>query len=594
MGENPSIALARRLLGEGQAAKAVETLRSALRRAPQDADLNYNAAGILLESGKPAEAEYFAERAASLSPTRGLYHGLLGEVLSHLGKFPQAEKAFRKAIALDSKLYSARQNLASIRVMAFDYAEAEKLLREAAALRPERAEAPINLANVLVETGRAGEARQVAEACVAQHPGNPMAAACLANLLNYTAGAGRGEVAAAHARFGSLVTRGSMVLPPPTNSRDPHRKLRVAFVSADFKEHSVAYFIEPVLRHLPRDRVEVVAFSRVIKPDAMTARLKSVCDEWVDVKDATDAEVAARIRTARIDVAVELSGLTQGNSLAAFAMKPAPVQLSYLGYPNTSGLAAIGGRLVDSITDPSGELALVPGEATYRLDPIFLCYRSSAQIRGEDWPSAAPAREPGPPTFASFNVVSKINEPVADVWARVLHAVPDSRLLLKARSLSSPAVKDRLLGWFKARGIEAGRIEMLAYVPTHAEHLAIYRRVDVGLDPFPYAGTTTTCEALSMGVPVVTLRGAAHAGRVGASILSSVGLADLVADSENRYVEIASALARDQDRLSRLRDSLREALARSPLGDGPAFGVRMEQALRTAWSAWCDSGSSPA
>jgi len=589
MGENPSIAMARRLLGEGQAAKAVQTLRSALRRAPQDADLNYNAAGILLESGKPAEAEFFAERAVSLLPTRGLFHGLLGEVLSHLGRFPQAEKAFRKAIALDAKLYSARQNLASIRVMAFDYEEAERLLREAASLRPERAEAPINLANVLVETGRSAEARQVAEACVAQHPHNPMAAACLANLLNYAAGVGRSEVAAAHARFGAIVTRGSAVLPPPSNVRDLHRKLRVAFVSADFKEHSVAYFIEPVLRHLPRDRVEVVAFSRVIKPDTMTARLKAACDEWVDVKDATDAEVAARIRAAGIDVAVELSGLTQGNSLAAFAMKPAPVQLSYLGYPNTAGLAAIRGRLVDSITDPSGEPALVSGEETYRLDPVFLCYRSSAQIRGEIWPPVAPAREAGPLTFASFNVVSKINEPVGDVWAKVLHAEPDSRLLLKARSLSSPVVRDRLFGWFKDRGIEAGRIEMLAYVPTHADHLALYRRVDVGLDPFPYAGTTTTCEALSMGVPVVTLRGKAHAGRVGASILSCVGLADLVADSTDRYVEIASALVRDRNRLAILRGSLRETLAASPLGDGPAIGERMERAIRSAWSGWCAS-----
>lgn len=590
MGENPSIAMARRLLGEGQAAKAVETLRSALRRAPQDADLNYNTAGVLLESGKPAEAEFFAERAAALVPTRGLYHALLGEVLSHLGKFPQAEKAFRKAVAMDAKLYSARQNLASIRVMAFDYEEAERLLREAASLRPERAEAPINLANVLVETGRAPEARQVAQACVAQNPSNPMAAACLANLLNYTPGAGRAEVAAVHARFGAMVARGVFELPPAPNSRDPGRTLRVGFVSADFKEHSVAYFIEPVLRHLPRSRVKVVGFSRAVKPDAMTDRLKAVCDEWVDIKDATDAEVAARIREAGIDVAVELSGLTQGNSLAAFAMKPAPVQVSYLGYPNTTGLAAIGGRLVDSITDPPGEPDLVPGEVTHRLDPIFLCYRSAAQIRGEAWPAEAPAREPGPFTFASFNVVSKISERVVDVWAGVLRAVPGSNLLLKARSLGSPAVKERLLGWFQARGVDPERIEILAYVPTHADHLAIYKRVDVGLDPFPYAGTTTTCEALSMGVPVVTLRGSAHAGRVGASILTCVGLADLVAESTDRYVEIASALARDRARLTSLRGSLRATMAASPLGDGPAMGERMERAIRGAWAAWCASG----
>jgi protein O-GlcNAc transferase len=586
MSAHPGMVNAQRLLAAGEWAKALESIRSAARRSPQDADLHYYAAGILLEAGRPAEAEYFAERAAALMPKRGLYFGLLGEVASHLGKYAAAEKAFRKALSLDDKLYSSRQNLANLRVMAFDHDEAERLLREAMALRPERAEAPVNLANILVETARIGEARAVAEACAERHPHDPLAAACLANLLNYAPGVGPGVVAAAHERFAALVERGVAPMPLIEVDRDPGRVLRIAFVSADFKEHSVAYFIEPVLRHLPRDRVRVVGVSRAIKPDETTAILRSACDEWIEAKDLTDDQIAAAVRAAKIDVLIELSGLTQGNSLSAVARQPAPVMLSYLGYPNTSGLSRLAGRLVDATTDPPGEPSPAGG-TPIRLDPVFLCYRPAAVLKGEAWPDAAPPRAPGPPTFASFNVVSKINEPVADAWAAILRAVPGSRLLLKARSLSSPSLRARLAGWFADRGVEADRVELVPYVASHVEHLALYQRVDVALDPFPYNGTTTTCEAMSMGTPIVTLRGRSHAGRVGASLLSAVGLPDLIAETPEAYIRLAAGLIADDPRLADLRGTLRRRLADGPLGDGPGMGVRMEAAIRSAWASWC-------
>lgn len=589
MGEHPAIAMARRQLSEGQGEKGLETIRAALRRAPADPELNYNAAGILLEAGKPDQAQYFAERAAGLAPQRGLYRSLLGEVLMHLGKFAAAEKSFREAIRLDGKLYSARHNLANIRINALDYEEAETLLREAWALRPERAEAPVNLANVLVETARAAEGRAVAEACQAKHPHDPLAAACLANLLNYAPGVDRGTVAAAHARFGELIGRTASVLPPAPIDRSPDRPLRVAFVSADFREHSVAYFIEPVLRHLPRGAMHVIAVSRVLKPDAMTARLRALADEWIDASAMGDRRLAEEIRAHRVDVCIELSGLTQGNALGAMAMRPAPVQLSYLGYPNTSGLAAIGGRLADAITDPPAEGPVRKGEQTLRLDPVFLCYRSAAQVRGEAWDREAPARDasrPGP-VFASFNVMSKMNEPLADAWAQALHRTPGSRLLLKARSLGGKALRARITAWFEARGISADRLELVDYVPSHADHLALYRRVDVALDPFPYNGTTTTCEALSMGVPVVTLRGASHAGRVGASLLTAAGAPELITETADGYAAAAAALAQDPGRLAEYRRTLRGRLMDGPLGDGPAMGARMAAAIRSAWRAWC-------
>lgn len=588
MADHPAIFLARKLLTEGKPDHAFEALRGALARAPSNADLHYNAAGILMESGRYDQAQFFAERAAALAPKAGLYVSLFGETLMHTGKFPNAEKQFRAALKLDAKLYSARHNLANIRIAAMDYDEAERLLREAIALRPDRPEAAVNLANVLVDTARAAEGRRLAEQTIVRFPGHGLASACLANLLNYTPGATRDEVAAAHRRFGDLLCNHTQALPPPSNTPDPARKLRVAFVSADFREHSVAYFMEPVFKHLPRDSCEVFAFSRATKPDATTARLRALADRWIDAAAMTDAELADAIRTHAIDIAVELSGLTQGNCLATFAMRPAPVQLSYLGYPNTTGLRTIQGRLTDRIADPAGEPPLRDGEAAIALDPTFLCYRSAAQLHGQPWPDTAPARDPAAPlTFASFNVISKLNEPLADTWAALLHAVPGATLLLKARSLASAGLRARLHGWFEARGIPASRLELLAHVPSHADHLALYRRVDVALDPFPYNGTTTTCEALSMGVPVVTLRGSAHAGRVGASLLSSVGLSRFVASSPEDYIRIAADLARDRTGLDDLRRTLRPTLAASPLGDGPAFGARLNHALREAWAAWC-------
>jgi predicted O-linked N-acetylglucosamine transferase (SPINDLY family) len=444
---------------------------------------------------------------------------------------------------------------------------------------------------VLVETARAAEGRAVAEACLAAHPNDPLAAACLANLLNYAPGVPRAEVAAAHRRFGELLERANPAMPPGPWDRDPDRPLRVAFVSADFREHSVAYFIEPVLKHLPRGGLHVTAVSRVLRPDAMTARLRTLADGWVDASAMNDRELAEAVRARKIDVCVELSGLTQGNALAAFCQRPAPVQVSYLGYPNTCGLAAVTGRIADAVTDPPGEPPLRQGEQTLRLDPVFLCYRPGPLIHGEPFEPEAPRRVEGPPTFASFNVVSKLNEPLADAWAAVLRAAPASRLLLKARSLGGPALKARIAGWFTARGVEAGRVELLDHAASHADHMALYRRVDVALDPFPYNGTTTTCEALSMGVPVVTLRGSAHAGRVGASILTSLGEPSLIADGVDAYIRLATGLMADRDRLAHFRATLRGRLLASPLGDGPGMGQRMAAALREAWRAWCLGGT---
>ena len=273
-----------------------------------------------------------------------------------------------------------------------------------------------------------------------------------------------------------------------------------------------------------------------------------------------------------------------------FARKPAPVQVTWLGYPNTTGLKAIDYRLVDAVTDPVGEADAWASETLVRLKGGFLCYSG---VRDGPEPTSAPCLTTGTVTFGSFNNPAKVSTATFDAWAKLLSRLPQARLLLKGTPFGDAATRGLFLDRFGERGVPAERVELMAWQPDPAEHLALYHRVDVALDPFPYNGTTTTCEALWMGVPVITLRGHRHAGRVGASLLTQVGLADLIADSTEEYVEIAVALAGNPGRLDELHRLLRPRVAASPLCDESAFASKIEAAFRTMWQHWCQGSRAP-
>jgi predicted O-linked N-acetylglucosamine transferase (SPINDLY family) len=331
-----------------------------------------------------------------------------------------------------------------------------------------------------------------------------------------------------------------------------------------------------VIESHDRSKFFVIGYSSFVTPDEVTDAIRARCDAWRDITNLDDERAAALIREDRIDVLVDLGGHTNSR-LLLFARRPAPAQATWIGYPNTTGLRQIDYRITDAIADPPGEADALHTEKLLRLPDGFLCYRP---------PDEAPAtdRADGPVTFASFNNFSKVTPRAIDAWAEILRQVPQARLMLKAKGLNEPVMQERARESFVSRGIDAQRVEVSRQQPSRREHFEQYRSVDVALDTFPYNGTTTTCDALWMGVPVVSLAGRTHVSRVGASLLARVGLNELVAGSVDAYVGAAVELARDSTRLHALRSELRDRMKRSTLTDAVRFTRAYEESLRTAWA----------
>ena len=370
----------------------------------------------------------------------------------------------------------------------------------------------------------------------------------------------------------------------------PERRLRIGYVSGDLRYHSVAFFIAPVIEQHDRENFEITCYANVARPDANTERLEALCDRWRDVASLGDAEVAAWIRRDEIDILVDLSGHTVGNRLPVFARKPAPVQVTYLGYPNTTGLDGMDYRLTDSQADPVGMTESLHSESLVRLEHGFLCFQpleACPAIRDPDASDAATEI-----TFGSFNELLKVTPTTVAAWCQILDRVPGSRLLIKGTTLGDEGTRQIVLDRFREHGIDAGRVRLIGRTRTLEEHLELYNGIDVALDTYPYNGTTTTCEALWMGVPVVTRCGKVHASRVGSSLLARVGLDDLVAGDESEYIEKAVALAEDVVRRRRLRGELRDRMRESPLMASTAFTRALESAYREMWRSACAAAES--
>jgi predicted O-linked N-acetylglucosamine transferase (SPINDLY family) len=373
------------------------------------------------------------------------------------------------------------------------------------------------------------------------------------------------------------VQRIAPLSPVASDWRPGTRPLRVGLLSADFKTHSVSYFIEPLLARHDRDRLALVCYSNGSFGDTITLRLRDHATEWVGTATWSDSQLARRIREDAIDILVDLSGHTGGNRLSMLALKPAPVQVTWLGYPTTTGLPTIDYRITDARVDPPGYAACA-SERPLRLPASYFCYRP----RSEPRIGPLPADAGRPITFGSFNNMPKLGAATIRLWSRVLHALPDATLFVKTKALADASVRDALLASFATEGICAQRLRAIGWLPSGEEHLAAYNEVDIALDTFPYNGATTTCEALWMGVPVVSLAGSTHASRMGLSILTAVGLPELVASSEDGFVALAAALAQERDRLRALRQTLRERMRASPLMDEAGHAAAVADALEAA------------
>jgi protein O-GlcNAc transferase len=507
----------------------------------------------------------------------------LGNTLKQMSRLDEAVAAYREAIRIQPKLVQAHCNLGNALCDQVKFDEAIATYRQAIRIKPDYAKAHLYLGGALFEQGNFDEAVAAHREALRLQPDYAEAGSNLLLCLNYSERVSSAALFEAHRAWDERHARS---LPRPgayANDRSVGRRLKVGYVSPDFRQHSVAHFLEPLMRSHDRSAIEVFCYAEVRAPDARTERFKGYADHWVSTVGMPDEAVAECIRRDGIELLMDVAGHTANNRLPVFARKPAPVQMTWLGYPNTTGLQAIDYRLVDGVTDPEGAADALASEVLVRLPGAFLCYGA---------PDYAPV--PGPPpslttgvvTFGSFNNPAKMSASTLDAWAKLLTRLPQAHLLLKGKPFTDAAARALYLDRLAQRGVAPERIELVGWLPDE-DHLAHYGRVDVALDPFPYNGTTTTCEALWMGVPVVTLRGDRHVGRVGASLLTQIGMSELIADSIEAYVETAAALAGDPARLSELRHSLRPRMAASPLCDAPAFARKIEQAYRTMWQRWC-------
>jgi len=576
------------LAAQGKFDEAVAAYGQAIGSKPDFAvRVHCNLGLALAAQGRLDEAVAAYHQAIGIKPDFAEAHSSLGGALYAQGKFDEAIAACRRAIGIKPDLAGAHSNLGTALTKQGKLDEAVAAYRQAIGIKPDFAETHSSLGGALTAQGKLDEAVAAYRRAIGIKPDLAEAHSNLLFCLNYDDKLTNDHLFAAHREWDERYGQRAPTFTTYDNDRDATRRLRIGYLSPDFREHSVAYFVEPLLRGHDRQNVEVFCYADVTRPDSVTTRLQGLADHWLVTVGLSDQQLAERIRTDGIDILVDVAGHT-GNRLLVFARKPAPLQVTWLGYPNTTGLKAIDYRLVDAVTDPVGEADAWASETLVRLEGGFLCYGCP---KDSPEPALPPCLATGIVTFGSFNNPAKLSDATLDAWARLLHRLPQARLLLKGLPFTDAATRALFLSRLGERGVTAARVELVAWLQSNAAHMALYDRVDIALDPFPYNGTTTTCEALWMGVPVVTLRGDRHAGRVGASLLTQADLTDCIAASMEDYLKIAVTLASDPARLKDLRRSLRPRLASSSLCDGRAFARKIEAAYGTMWQHWCERTS---
>ena len=525
-----------RKLGDTEA--AISAFKSALSNRPSLIRANLPLAAALLDAGRVTEATTLLEKLTGEFPRGAELFDYLGQARMANGDFTSAIDSYRQAIRINPRLARAGNNLGHACLSAWQPEAAIESFRAALQQKPDYARAHSNLLQT----------------------------------MNYLPDISSAALFTEAKRFGEQHDR-KMQLAGQTASRESGHRIRLGYLSPDFRSHSIAHFTARLIGTHDRSRFELYLYSAVTKPDQITATFEQQCDHWRSITNLSDEAAANVIHADGIDILVDLAGHTANNRLPVFGYRPAPVQVTWLGYPNTTGMDSIDYRLTDDIADPPGTSDEFHTERLLRLDAGFLCYQTS---NPEPAITDAPCVTNGHITFGSFNHLPKLNERVIRLWARILQRLPDARLLLKSRSLVNDDVRAACAARFAAAGVSPERLLLRQMTPSRRAHMAMYGEVDIALDTFPYNGTTTTCEALWMGVPVITLAGERHAGRVGVSILQHAGCAAFIAENEDDYVERACALAGDRDRLAQVRADLRQQLLASELMDVTRFTRSLE------------------
>ena len=576
----------------GRLDEAIACFSQALKIHPALAEAHHNLGLTFQQQGQLDQAIACYRHALGIKPDDAQAHNSLGTALCEREQYQQALEHFRLAIEIDPGNADGHLNEAITLAAIGQSATAITSFQRALEIDPERRDAHLGMSNVLKDMGEYESALKSVRRALELDPGCFLAHNNLLFIYNYVAGQPPSLPFADAQRFGEMAARLAHPHTSWPNVPDPDRRLRVGLVSGDLGDHPVGYFLESVLTALSSQtpaRVDLFAYTNRAGDDMMSQRLRACCKEWRSVVRLSDEALAQCVREDGIDLLIDLSGHTARNRLSAFALKPAPVQLTWLGYLATTGLATVDYVIADAWTFPEAEEVNFT-EKVWRLPESYLCFTPPAH---DVMPAAPPAISNGYVTFGSCNNLTKMNDDVVALWSRVLMAVPNSRLLLKSTQLHADVVRKKVVERFGAHGIEAERLILKTPVPR-GEHLATYHEMDIALDPFPYPGVTTSVESLWMGVPVLTLAGERFLSRQGVGLLMNAGLPEWVAKDLNDYVARAVAHSGDLQGLTRLRASLRQQVLASPIFDAPRFAIHFEAALRGMWQLWCAKNAIPA
>lgn len=577
---------AMQLLHAGRYDAAIEQLQALQRLDPRDTNVCNALGKAFAETGRYDQSVYYVERCLALNPADRVAAGNLIHMLGLAGKKKEAAARgdeLYKRFAGDGHFVLV---LASTHAALAHYTKAQKLLAEFMKVYGPWPAMVRYGGSILLNLGLLKDAEHAFREALRMVPDEPTSIGLLAATLNYAPWADRRETFELHRLFGHSAEAGH----PPVdryafpNEADPQRPIRACVISPDFREHPVARFVEAIMRFRDRQSMHLTGIFMYPTDDEVTAELRGLCDGWRTIRTSKPGIIAEIVREEKPDVLVEFSGLTANSPLFSMSPRLAPVQVSAIGYPHTTGMNVIDYRIVDSLTDPPGEADAYATEKLVRLDPCFLCY-TPRQLPELGRP---PSEASGVVTFGSFNKITKYTDEAFALWGKVLERVPGSRLLIKTAALDGEDVRNIMFARLERAGIARERTELLGLQEKPQQHLRMYDKIDVALDTFPYNGTTTTCEALAMGVPVIALAGVPHAARVGVSLLHAGGFVENLAATHEAYVNRAVALAGELPD----RRVVRERFLGSSLCDGPAYARRWGEAVRSMWRSWCEAKAS--
>jgi tetratricopeptide (TPR) repeat protein len=549
----------REMYSSGKFAEIARMYSATSGNLPPDRDSAEITVSSLLKINSPSDAIRAAVKAAELFPDCENFHFMAGLAWEFLNDKKKALEFYGRALSVNPDFVPAICNMAKILLDGGKIHESRKFYKKALKFSPESFEVNLNAGNVEAAAGNIRKAIDFYRAAHEISPENPAATGNILMNMHYNYDYSAEQIYREHLRFARLMEKSNPPIRPEIKKTET-KKIRLGFVSADFRRHSVAYFAEPLFHYFDRQRFEIFCYYDSFTRDEVTERFMDMADSWTGIRNMNNRETAVKIRSDGIDVLFDLAGHT-GPRMPVFAMRPAPVQISYIGYVNTTGLRRMDYVISDNDATPPGTDKFY-SEKIIRLEGCSLCFAPPAEVPESTPP---PSEKNGFITFGSMNNLSKINDDVIQTWTKILKAVPESKILLKNKSFSDEKIRKTFFGKFSDNGIDGSRVELIGFLPKLSAHMELYNKIDIALDTFPFNGVTTTCEALWMGVPVITLAGCGYTSRIASSILGSISMKAFRSNSLEDYIKKAVMLSGNAELLNELRRSLRVIMASSSL-----------------------------